>query len=157
MRAGSKYPLKICLVTSAGGHFIQLYKLKEWWSKYKRFWVTFKKEDTKYLLKGERVYHAYYPTVRSVKNLILNFFLALCILGKERPNLIISMGAGVSVPFFYVGKLFGSKLIYITVYDRINTVELSAKLVYPIADYFIIQRKEQEKFFPKGEVWGKLL
>lgn len=149
--------MKICLVSSAGGHFVQLYKLKEWWSKYERFWVTFKKEDTKYLLKGERIYYAYYPTVRSVKNLILNFFLALSILVRERPDLIISMGAGVAVPFFYVGKIFKSKLIYITVCDRINTVELSAKLVYPIVDYFIMQRKEQKKFFPKGEVWGKLL
>jgi len=149
--------MKICLVSSAGGHFTQLYKLKEWWSKYERFWITFKKEDTMSLLKDEKVYLAHYPTVRNVWNLILNSFLALRILIREKPDLIISMGAGVAVPFFYVAKIFGSKLIYITGYDRVETAELTAKLVYPITDFFIIQRKEQKKFFLKAKVWGKLL
>ena len=39
---------------------------------------------------------------------------------KEKPDLIISCGAAVAVPFFYIGKMMGAKLVYIEVFDRID-------------------------------------
>jgi UDP-N-acetylglucosamine:LPS N-acetylglucosamine transferase len=119
--------------------------------------VTFKKEDAVFLLEKEKVYWGYFPTNRNIKNLIRNTFLALKILFKEKPNIILSTGAGVSVPFFYVGKLIGAKLIFIEVFDRITSASLTGKLIYPIADVFILQWEEQKKFFPKGKVLGPLL
>jgi UDP-N-acetylglucosamine:LPS N-acetylglucosamine transferase len=149
--------MKFCLVSSSGGHLLQLHILKEWWGKHERFWVTFKKEDAISLLQRERTYWAYFPTNRNIKNLIRNTFLALKILFKESPNIIISTGAGVAVPFFYVGKLLGAKLIYIEVYDRIDLPTITGKLVYPITDAFVLQWEEQKKFYPKGKVLGKVL
>lgn len=136
---------------------MQLHLLKSWWGKYDRFWVTFKKEDAISLLNSEKIYWAYYPTNRNVKNLIKNAFLAIKILIKERPDIVVSMGAGVAVPFFYIGKLLRAKLIYIEVYDRIDSPTLTGKVVYPIIDVFILQWKEQKKFYPKGIVLGELL
>lgn len=49
-----------------------------------------------------------------------NTKIAWEILQKEKPDLIISCGAAVAVPFFYLGKLFGAKLVYIEVFDRID-------------------------------------
>ena len=105
--------LKICLVGSSGGHLTHLYMLKPFWKNKKHFWVTFNKEDARSLLSGERMYSCYYPTNRSIKALIKNTAIAWKVLRKERPNLIISTGAAVAVPIFYLGKLFGAKLIYI--------------------------------------------
>jgi UDP-N-acetylglucosamine:LPS N-acetylglucosamine transferase len=149
--------MKLCLVSSSGGHLLQLYVLEEWWSKYERFWVTFKKEDAVSLLQRERVYWAYFPTNRNIKNLIRNTYLALKILFKEKPDIIVSTGAGVAVPFFYVGKLMKAKLIYIEVFDRIDSPTLTGKLVYPITNIFLLQWEEQKKFYPRGEVLGQLL
>jgi len=149
--------MKLCLVTSSGGHLLQLHLLKEFWEKHERFWATFEKEDARSLLENEKVYWAYFPTNRNIKNLIRNTFLAFKILRKERPDLIISMGAGVAVPFFYIGKLFGAKLVYIEVYDRIDSPTVTAKLVYPITDAFILQWDAQKRFYPKGRVFGQLL
>lgn len=149
--------VKIGIVGSSGGHLFQLYRLKPWWSKYKRFWVTFKKQDARSLLEDETTYWCYYPTNRSIKNLIRNAFLAIRILRKERPDLLISTGAGPAVPFFYLGKVLGAKLIFIEVYDRITAPTLTGKLVYPIVDAFIVQWPEQQKAFPKGIYLGKLL
>ncbi len=149
--------MKICLVSSSGGHLLQLFLLEDWWKKYPRFWVTFKKEDAISSLKEEKVYWAHFPTNRNIINLIRNTFLALKILLKERPKIIVSTGAGVAVPFFYTGKLLGAKLIFIEVYDRIDSPTLSGKLVYPIADAFLLQWKEQKKFYPKGKFIGQLL
>jgi len=149
--------VKFCLVSSSGGHLLQLFVLEEWWKKHERFWVTFKKEDAISLLEKETVYWAYFPTNRNIKNLIKNIYIALKILFKERPDIIVSTGAGVAVSFFYLGKLLGAKLIYIEVYDRIDSPTLTGKLVYPITDAFVLQWEEQKKFYPKGQVLGQLL
>ena len=111
---------------------------------------TFEKQDSVSLLKDEKKYWCHFPTNRNIPNLIKNTILAYKILKKERPDVIISSGAAVAVPFFYLGKLFGCKLVYIEVYDRINTATLTGRLVYPITDAFILQWEEQKKLYPKG-------
>jgi UDP-N-acetylglucosamine:LPS N-acetylglucosamine transferase len=152
-----KTDLKICFPASSGGHLYQLYILRPMWKKYRRFWVTFKKEDAMSLLRDETIYGAHYPTNRNLINLIRNTVLAIRVLSKERPDLIISNGAGVALPFFYVGKMMGAKLIYIEVYDRVNSPTLTGKLVYPITDKFVIQWEEQKKYYPRSLYIGELL
>lgn len=129
---------------------MHLYMLKTFWQNKERFWVTFDKDDASSLLSDEKTYHCYYPTNRSLKALIINTFLAFKILLKEKPDLIISSGAAVAVPFFYIGKLLGAKLIYIEVFDRVNKPTLSGKLVYPITDRFIVEWEEMKKVYPKA-------
>lgn len=148
--------MKVCLVGSSGGHLTHLYMLKPFWKNKERFWVTFDKEDARSLLEGEKVYPCYYPTNRSIKALIINTFIAIKVLIKERPNLIISSGAAVAVPFFYLGKLFGAKLIYIEVFDRIDKPTMTGRMVYPIVDKFIVQWDEQKKVYPKAVNFGSV-
>lgn len=149
--------MKIAFVCSSGGHLLLLHLLKDFWSKYDRFWVTFKKEDAVSLLSEEKVYWAYFPTNRNVFNLVRNFFVALKVLSKEKPDIIVSTGAGTAIPFFYLGKLLRKKLVFIEAYERIETPSLTAKIVYPITDAFILQWEEQKKNFPKGTVLGQIL
>ena len=108
--------MKICFVGSSGGHLTHLYMLKPFWQDKERFWVTFDKEDARSLLEGEKVYPCYFPSNRSAKALLFNTKTALRILKKEKPDLIISAGAAVAVPFFYLGKMMGAKTIYIEVF-----------------------------------------
>lgn len=152
-----KKDLKICLVGSSGGHLTHLYMLKDYWKDKNRFWVTFDKEDANSLLEGEKIYHCYFPTNRNIKNLIKNTFLAIKILKKEKPTLIVSSGAAVSVPFFWIGKIFfRAKTIYIEVFDRIDKSTLSGKLVYPVTDKFIVQWDEMKKVYKKSENLGSI-
>ena len=141
---------KVCLVGSSGGHLTHLYLLKPFWGEKERFWVTFGKEDAKSILEDEKMYECYFPTNRNIKNLIKNTFLAIKIIRKEKPKLIISSGAGVAVPFFYIGKIFGAKTIFIEVFDRIDKPTITGKLVYPVADIFIVQWEEMKKVYPKA-------
>ena len=141
---------KVCLVGSTGGHLTHLYLLKPFWEEKDRFWVTFGKEDAKSILENEKMYECYFPTNRNIKNLIKNTFLAIKIIRKEKPKLIISSGAGVAVPFFYIGKIFGAKTIFIEVFDRIDKPTITGKLVYPVADIFIVQWEEMKKVYPKA-------
>ena len=148
--------LKICLVGSSGGHLTHLYLLKPFWENKKRFWVTFDKEDARSLLEGERVYPCYYPTNRNLKNLLKNTVVAWKVLRKEKPDLLISSGAAVAVPFFYLAKLMGKKLIYVEVYDRIDKPTLTGRLVYPIVDCFIVQWEEQKQVYKKAVNLGSI-
>ncbi len=148
--------MKVCLVGSSGGHLTHLYMLKPFWKKKERFWVTFDKEDARSLLEGEKIYSCYFPTNRNIENLIRNTFVALKVLNKEKPDVIISSGAAVAVPFFYLGKLFGAKLVYIEVIDRIDKPTLTGKMVYPIVDKFIVQWDEQKKVYPKAVNLGNI-
>ena len=142
--------MKIALVGSSGGHLTHLYLLKKFWENEDRFWVTFDKTDAKSILKEERFYPCYYPTNRNVKNTIKNTILAFKILRKEKPDLIISSGAAVAVPFFWLGKLFGAKTVYIEIFDRIDKPTLTGKLVYPVTDKFIVQWEELKKVYPNA-------
>lgn len=151
-----KKKIKVCLVGSSGGHMTHLYMLKSFWSNKERFWVTFDKEDARSLLQGEKKYFCYFPTNRSLKALLINTKLAIKVLKKEKPDLIISSGAAVAVPFFYFGKLFGAKTIYIEVFDRINKFTMTGKMVYPVADKFIVQWEEQKKVYKKAINLGSI-
>lgn len=142
--------MKVCLVGSSGGHLTHLYLLKPFWKNKERFWVTFDKEDARSILENEIFYPCHYPTNRNLKNLVKNTILAFNILRKERPDVIISSGAAVAVPFFYIGKLFGAKTVYIEVFDRIDAPTLTGKLVYPVTDKFIVQWEEMKKVYPKA-------
>jgi UDP-N-acetylglucosamine:LPS N-acetylglucosamine transferase len=148
--------VKVCLVGSSGGHLTHLYMLKDFWKNEDRFWVTFPKEDAKSLLAEEKVYACHYPTNRNLKNLIKNTFLAFRVLFKEKPDLIISSGAAVAVPFFYLGKLFGAKTIYIEVFDRMDKPTVTGRLVYPVTDKFIVQWEEMKKVYPKAINLGSI-
>jgi len=134
--------MKLALVCSSGGHLLQLYCLKNFWQDYERFWVTFSTSDASSLLSGEKKFWAYHPTNRNIKNLFKNFFLAFRILRAERPDALISTGAGVAVPFIYAARLLGIKTVYIESFTRINDISLSGKLVYLVAGHFIVRWPE---------------
>jgi UDP-N-acetylglucosamine:LPS N-acetylglucosamine transferase len=149
--------MKIAMICSSGGHLLLLHLLKDFWSRYDRFWVTFKKEDAISLLENERVYWAYFPTNRNILNLIRNTWIAIKVLFKEKPDIIVSSGAGVAIPFFLLGKLMGKKRVFIEAYERLDNPSLTGRLVYPLSDIFILHWEEQKKFYPKGVILGELL
>lgn len=148
--------MKVCLVGSSGGHLTHLYMLKDFWKDKDRFWVTFDKEDARSILENEKVIPCYYPTNRNIKNLIKNTFLAIKVLLKEKPDLIISSGAAVAVPFFYIGKILGAKLVYIEVFDRIDKPTVTGKLVYPIDEDNILAYTRMRYEDPRGD-YGRQL
>ena len=148
--------LKICLVGSSGGHLAHLYQLKKYWQDKDRFWVTFDKEDARSLLEGEKIYPAYYPSNRSIKALIINSVRAFKIISKERPTLIITSGAAPAIPFFWIGKMFGAKTIYIEVFDRIDAPTIAGRLCYPVTDKFFVEWEEMKKVYPKAINLGSI-
>jgi hypothetical protein len=77
-------------------------------------------------LAGEQVHWAYSPTNRNLPNLLRNTLLSWSVLLHHRPDLILSTGAGVAVPFLILGKLLGHRTVFVESITRIETLSLSA-------------------------------
>jgi beta-1,4-N-acetylglucosaminyltransferase len=131
--------MKVLLVCSPGGHLQQMLALEPAWRGMDRAWVTLSGADVGYLLADEEVTLGHGPTNRSIRRLILNLGLAWRSLRRDRPDAILSTGAGLAVPFFLVGKLLGIRLVYVESVTRTETISLSGRLVYLLANRFFVQ------------------
>jgi beta-1,4-N-acetylglucosaminyltransferase len=144
--------MDVILISSTGGHFRTLVNLKPFWENRQHCWVTQKSHSTKSLLIKEKVYWAYGPTNRNLINLFKNLFLAWKVISQEQPKLIITTGAGESVPFVIIGKLFGSKVIFIESITRVKDISLSAKLVLPLINRLYVRWPSLQAKYPKAEL-----
>lgn len=146
--------MRLLLACSNGGHLVQLHVLDQWWRSHERHWVCFDTPQARELLAGEATTWAYHPTTRNVPNLVRNLLLAFRVLRRERPDVVVSTGAGVAVPFFLLARLFGARTAYLEVYDRIDTPTLTGRLCAPLSSVFLLQWPEQQAVYPRGIVVG---
>jgi len=151
---------KVLFISSTGGHLNELLQLKPMFSKYDSYLITEKTKTNKNLNNEDlnNIYYLFYGTKSQIIkylfvfsfNIIKSFYLFL----KIRPNVIITTGAHTSVPMCYIGKLFRKKIIYIETFANMNTKTLTGKLIYPIADLFVVQWESMLKLYPKATYGG---
>lgn len=149
--------IKLCLITSPGGHLFKLYQLKPWWNQYEHFWVTSPLAKKLQLLNNEKVYYGHFPVSRNLINFTKNLILAIKILKKEKPDILFSIGAGIAPPFFIIAKLMGIKLIFMETFIFSPEKTLSGHLVYPFTDHFLVQNKSLLKKYKKAKYWGQCI
>ncbi len=147
---------RIMLVGSSGGHLAQLHRLQPWWGPHERTWVTFDTPDARSLLADEQVIWAHHPTTRNVPNLVRNLALAWRTVRRDRPDLLVSTGAGVAFPYFVVGWLLGVPTVYLEVYDRIDSATLTGRLCEPFSSAFLVQWEEQRGLYRRALLIGTL-
>ena len=73
---------------------------------------------------------------------------------KIHPDYIITTGTHTAGPICYFGKIFGSRVIYIETFANITTKTITGKLIYPIADLFVVQWKSMLELYPKAKFGG---
>ena len=146
----------VLLVCSTGGHLLQLVALREAWEGHAHVWVTFDKSDARSLLAGERVVHAYGPTNRNIPNLFRNLRLAWRVLRRVRPRTIVTTGAGVAVPFAWIGRLLGARIVYVESFTRIDGPSLSCRMIAPVASRIYAQWPELTKALPRARYVGNV-
>lgn len=133
MRAARAGDGPLLIICSCGGHLLQMLALERAWSDFERVWVTFDKSDARSLLEDERVVYAHGPTNRNVPNLLRNLRMAVGLLRRERPSAILTTGAGVAVPFAFIGRMLGIRTVYVESVTRIEEMSLSGRLIKPVA------------------------
>jgi UDP-N-acetylglucosamine:LPS N-acetylglucosamine transferase len=146
----------VLLVCSTGGHLLQLVALRDSWQRFAHAWVTFDKSDARSLLAGERVYYAHGPTNRSVKNMLRNVLVAWRVVGEVRPKVVLTTGAGVAVPFAWVARLRGARVVYVESLARIEGPSLTYRLIAPIASRRYVQWPELAESLPRARFAGNV-
>jgi UDP-N-acetylglucosamine:LPS N-acetylglucosamine transferase len=118
--------------------------------------VTFDKSDARSLLAGERVIYAHGPTNRNIPNLLRNLRLAFGLVRRLRPRVVLTTGAGVAVPFVWIGRLFGARAVYVESFTRIERPSLTLRLIAPFADRVYAQWPELRAEVPKARSLGSV-
>ena len=144
--------MKIVFAASSGGHYEQLMMLDPLMKKYDSILVT---EKTEYSTAKSDIKTYYMKQINRkeilfIPKLIANSFLALRIIIKERPKVMITTGVLAIIPLALLMKLFGGKLIYLESFAKVTSKTMSGKLLYKYADQFYVQWEEMLKLYPKA-------
>ena len=151
---------KVLFIASTGGHLDELMQLKPMFEKYDYHIVTEKTKSNlnlknkfpkkiSYLVYGTKDHILTYPF-----KLLFNCFKSLFIYLKVRPKYIVSTGAHTAGPMCCIGKIFGSKIIYIETFANSKTKSATGSIVYKFADLFIVQWEDMLELYPKGVYGG---
>lgn len=152
--------MRILIPTSPGGHLKQSLLLAEKLAENSDVkFVSYYTPLVKELLKGYKTSFVIEPGIgfRSLPRKIILTLQALLILLKERPDVIITAGSDVPVPFCYIGKLMRKKIIFVESWSRVKRPSKSGKLIYPISDLFFVQWEDLKKEYPKSIYAGRLM
>jgi UDP-N-acetylglucosamine:LPS N-acetylglucosamine transferase len=147
--------MKICIVSSCGGHLTEVRCLRSAFGEYEHFYILNDKAELAADMAGRTYFIAH--SERDWK-FFLNLLEAFRIFKRERPDVILSTGAGPAVPAAIVGRIcFGTRVIFVETITRIKKPSLTGMIMYRLAHRFLYQWPTLERYFPKGEYGGTLL
>lgn len=147
--------MKVCIVSSCGGHLTEVRTLLPAYARYSHFYVL----NDRALLPADMEGKTYF-IAHSERDwrFFLNLWEAVCILLRERPQVILSTGAGPAVPFALVGRfLFGCRVVFVETITRIQAPSMTGKIMYRLAHDFFYQWESLSRFFPRGRLGGPLV
>ncbi len=152
---------KILLVSSTGGHYAQLKNLNSVISNHSNItsYILTEKRDTE---RNENKYYLVQQDRNQIQSFIYNTFKNALITFKclidIKPDVVISTGAGATLPALIIGRLIGSKIIFIESFSKVHSLTLTGKIAYHIANKFYVQWDSDEliRKYPKAIYKGKL-
>ncbi|QQR93164.1 MAG: glycosyltransferase [Candidatus Iainarchaeum archaeon] len=146
---------KLLLTCSAGGHLTEMRQLFPFYSHYNRCFVTFKRPDTESLATKERVHFIERPA-RNPISTIQSFFQAWRVVSKEKPSMVISTGADVTVPVCIAAKLQGIPIVFIESFCRPYSKSWTGRIMQFLANDIIYQWPQLKAAYPRGIYAGNI-
>lgn len=148
---------KVCLVSSCGGHFMELMQLIPAVQEHDFYIVTEKNVASGNTLNKYRHYLLVQQERKNMSFLFkfaYNILASLYYLLKENPQIIITTGAGASYPTCRFGKWLGKKVIYVESFAKLTSSSMTGRKIYLFADHFFVQWAEMKKVYPKAQYAG---
>ena len=151
---------RVMFISSTGGHLNELLQLEKMFGEYNYSLITEKTKSNLYLKDkyGKRVGFLIYGTKHHILTypfkLLVNCFISLYYYLKFRPDYIITTGVHTAGPMCCIGKMLGSKVIYIETFANMVTKTTTGKLLYPIVDKFIVQWESMKDLYPNADFGG---
>ncbi|MBL8554521.1 MAG: hypothetical protein JNL41_09605 [Phenylobacterium sp.] len=158
----AKSGLRICLAASGGGHVRQLLDLQPVWGEYDHFFVT---EDTALGASLARDHRTHFvphfawgqakqgSVFRMLGLAFASFFRSAAIMLRERPDLVISTGAGAVIFAVLWGRLIGARVVVIESFARFEAPSLFGRMAAPLAHDLVVQSAKLAPFYPRAKVF----
>jgi len=147
--------MKVCIVSSCGGHLTEVRSFRVAYQEYEHIYVL----DDKAILPEDMHSRTHFIS-HSERDwrFAVNVWEAFRILWRERPDVILSTGAGVVVSFAIVSRLFfRTRIIFIETLTRVGRPSLTGRIMYRLAHDFFYQWESLRSYFPKGTYGGLVL
>lgn len=157
--------LKLCLAASGGGHVRQLLDLEPVWSEHDYFFVTEETALGVSLADKHRTYFIPHVAVgqarlgsplKMVTGAVRSIFTSARIIWRERPDILISTGAGAVFFALAWARLLGAKVIAIESFARFDRPSIFSRVAKPWAHELIVQSKALSAYYPKAKVFDPL-
>lgn len=147
---------KICFISSSGGHLEQIKQLTEVAGKYEHYYVLPKNSSTVSFKEKKYLVGDFYRKnrVQFMFRFVFTAMQQLFIFIKEKPDVVITTGAGVVIPTCLYAYLFGKKLIYIESFARMKSLNKTAELLSKYSNLFIVQWEDLLKIAPNSTYGG---
>ena len=141
------------LVASGGGHLELLRALRPVLVGYRRVWVVDEVRAGRLRGEGERVHTLPQYDRNPLRGKHLkNALLALGYVLRERPKVVISSGAGGTVPFCLFARLTGARLIFIETMARVTSPSSSGRVLSRLASDALVQWPEELAVYPHARL-----
>lgn len=157
--------LRVCLAGSGGGHVRQLLDLEPAWSQHDCFFLT---EDTA-LSRSIAVKHRAHfvphfalgqarlgAPIKMMVAGVRNFFASAKIILRERPQVLISTGAGAVYFALLWARLLGAKIVVIESFARFDKPSLFGRLTAPLAHSKVAQSQALAAYWPDAPIFDPL-
>ncbi len=147
--------MKVCVVSSCGGHLTEVREFKAAYERCAHFYVL----NDRAVLPDDMKKRTYFIS-HSERDwrILLNIYEAFVILKREKPSVILSTGAGPVVPFALIGRwFFQSHIIFVETFTRVGRPSLAGRIMYWLAHDFFYHWPSQSRYFPKGTHGGPIL
>ena len=151
---------KVMFISSTGGHLTELLQLSEMFDRYDYSVVTEKTKSNASLKDkyGKRMHYVAYGTKEHLFSYLFifawNILKSFCLFVSIRPDVVITTGTHTAVPMCYIAHLFKKKVIWIETFANSRSQTQAGKLVYPIADLFVVQWESMLEFYPDAVLGG---
>lgn len=151
---------KVLFISSTGGHLTELLQLSVMFDRVDYHLVTEKTKSNQDLVKkypGKVDYLVYGTKLHLFRylfifgfNILKSFYLFL----KIKPDVVITTGTHTAVPMCRIAHRFKKKVIWIETFANSKTPTQAGKMIYPIADLFVVQWPSMLEVYPDAVMGG---
>jgi beta-1,4-N-acetylglucosaminyltransferase len=158
--------MRLLIVLGEGGHTKQLLNLVDLLGDVYDYRYVISKEDNlsaSHIRYPGPIYRLTRPRGKSTERLgaILRTILAgiqsLWVLLRVHPAAILSAGPAIAVPVSVVGKLLGTRIIFVESSSRVKALSLTGRIMYRWADLFFVQWPQLRENLPRAIYAGRLV
>jgi UDP-N-acetylglucosamine:LPS N-acetylglucosamine transferase len=133
--------LRVVIVSGSGGVLLDTLALRPWWQRHETSWVAVRAADTEIALAGLPV--TWLPEPPGWPHLVAAAWRAFWLLGRARPDLLVSAGRRLTLPFFVAARLRRVPTMWVETLTQTGTPCGTARLSARLAGVVLVQRPER--------------